>query len=109
MSVGAYILEPKDLVFAGLYTPIATEKVFEQLWLPAVEELDLQFVKWFSLGIDVTKENLLEVKSELHMVTEWLDGKYEVDIRNFMTARIKNLEAMLDKAFALGAEIVFIG
>lgn len=109
MSVGAFVLEPRDVFPGNLYTPIAVEIIFEKYWVPAVEELNLQYVKYFSLGIDVTKENLSCIRTELSLMKEWLNDKYDTDLREFIKTRITNLGTMLDKAFELEDVIVFIG
>ncbi len=109
MSIAAFIQKPKNVFPGDLYTPIATEKFFEKYWIPAIQVLDLQWIRVFSVGLDLTKEKLPNVISELNQLKKWAKGKLNSEEQKHLLDRVSNLESMLEKAFTIEDAVVFIG
>lgn len=109
MSIGAIILNSKNEFEEKFYVPVATEAFFQECWEPAIEELELKWVKVFSVGIDLEKEDLPHVMRELSQIKKWarinLNSEQQIQIID----RIELLETELPKAFKRKGIVVFIG
>lgn len=109
MSIAAFIMEPEDLRNnEAMYTPISTEEGFYKAWYPLIQELELKWLTHMSFGLDVTKSNLQEVLSELHILSTFIEES-ENPYRIGLLERIANLENMLIKAFENENVVVYIG
>ena len=71
MSVLAFVLKPINDYEKHLSIPVASEPFFTKYWIPAVKELKLEWVATFSVGIDITKDDLPNVVGELLQIKEW--------------------------------------
>lgn len=109
MSVSAFILEPQNEFEKSFNIPVATEVFFNECWMPAVEELGLKWVEIFLTGIDVTKEDLPSVLSELSQIKEWAKNHLKQDNMEHMIKRIEILEDKLPQAYQRENAVVFIG
>ena len=111
MSVFGFILNPENEFEKSIGIPVATEKFFNEYWLPAAEELGLKWIPTFSVGMDVTKEDLAEVIHELYQLKRW--AKANLHLRradqDYMITRIELLEEKLPQAFRRENAVMFIG
>lgn len=108
MSIDAFILEPKNTE-SDLYTPIISRKFYDKCWVPAIDELNLHWLRGLAVGIDLTKEYLPNFLNEIYQLKEWSKGKLNESDNCYMIERITRLETMLEKAFQNEAVVVFIG
>lgn len=109
MSIGAFILNPKDEFEKNFYIPVAAEAFFQECWEPAINDLKLEWVNVFSVGIDLEEEDLPHVMKKLSQIKEWakMNPAYEKQVQ--IIQRIDLLEAELPKVFRRKGRSVFIG
>lgn len=109
MGIDAYVLKAKDLDRRDLYTPLITLSFFKRCWLPAIEALNLEWLRVFSMGLDLTKEYLPNVIDELHKIQKWGESNLSEGDYDYMLESITKLENMLKEAFNHEDVVVFIG
>lgn len=109
MSIGAFIEKPNNNIEGNFYTPIATEAFFKKCWMPAIEALNLQWLKLFPIGLSLSKENISNIVSELELLNKWVKANLNEEEQKHIHERITGLEQMLEKAIVLEDVIVFIG
>ncbi|WJH33616.1 hypothetical protein N6H14_26915 [Paenibacillus sp. CC-CFT747] len=59
MSISAIIIDPEDEFESSFMLPVATESFYTKYWLPAVDELNLQWAALFQDGTDVERRTFL--------------------------------------------------
>lgn len=108
MSVSAFIPHPENEEELGFNVPVASEAFFNAYWMPAAEELNLQWVPIFSTGIDISEEDLPDVLGELDRLKQWAAGRGGEEMEQ-MLSRIDMLMARLPQAFEREGAVVYIG
>ncbi len=73
MSVGLIICNPINDEESNYNVPIATEKVFQNFWMPIIENLDLRWVRCFQSGIEIEREDLEFVLKDLKAMQKWIN------------------------------------
>ena len=61
--------------------PVTTTDIFEAIWLPACQQLGLQYVSHFhdgALGTGVPRECVADIVDELHRLRLWAAERYEM-------------------------------
>jgi hypothetical protein len=109
MGIDAFVLEGKDLARRDLYTPLITLNFFKKRWLPAIESLNLEWLRCFTSGLDLTKKELPYVLHELQKIKEWGKNNLSEGEYDYMDESITKLQNMLDEAFKHEDVVVFIG
>ena len=77
-----------------------TERVFENYWLPAIEKLDLKWVRCFQCGIEIGKDELEPVKMELTELKNWLVEHMNNEQGVYIRDRIDNLCMEMNQIFS---------
>lgn len=109
MGIDAYVYKAKDLKQGDLYTPILSNGFFKKCWMPAINSLNLEYIRFFLPGLDITKDNLAFVVDELQKIREWAKVNLSEGERSYMVESIMKLQNMLDTAFKHEDVVVFIG
>ena len=109
MSVAAFINNAINDEEEKFYLPVSSESFFYSHWLPACELLNLRLVPCFAFGIDIYKENLLEVIAELNQLKAWTLKNLSGSDLEYMTKRIDLLITKLPLVFTRDGISVFIG
>lgn len=109
MSVGAYVNNPQNDQEKKFFIPVSSERFFNSYWLPACEVLDLRWIKCFSPGISIFKEDILEVIRELNRLKDWAIKNLADKDLVYMTKRIDLLVTQLPLVFTRDDLSVFIG
>ena len=112
MSISLIVLEPKSKEYSLVNVPLATEDVFDRIWLRGAQHLDAKWLPLFKSGIDLTAADFTCVIQELMSLGEWV--KVEAlgsDEKRFVLSRI---DALLKEFVRLDSETngnvkVFIG
>jgi len=109
MSIAAMILNSENEFEKKFYIPVASEAFFEECWIPAIEELNLEWVNVFSVGLDMEKEDLPFVIKELTQIKKWAKTNLPNEKQDKIIERIELLEAELPITFQREGAVVFIG
>ncbi|MDP2316560.1 MAG: hypothetical protein Q8P41_26945 [Pseudomonadota bacterium] len=109
MSVAALFEGPAAEAIGCEYIPVATEAVFEELWVPACGTLGLRWVPCFQSGIPITSEDLPDVIDELDRLRCWVADHAEVDTRQWWLDRIDRLRSALHRVRDVAEPDVWIG
>ncbi|WNQ14066.1 hypothetical protein MJA45_13920 [Paenibacillus aurantius] len=109
MSISAIIIDPEDEFESSFMLPVATESFYSKYWLPAVEELNLQWAALFQDGTDVESEDIPAVLEEVARLKEWAHTRMDGEDREHMLRRLELLETELPKAYRRGGAVVYIG
>lgn len=109
MSISAIIVDPEDDFERSFMLPVATESFFQKYWLPAVEELKLEWAELFQDGTDVRREDIPAILDEVTRLKEWARSKMDGDDREHMLRRLELLEEELPKAYRRDDAVVYIG
>lgn len=109
MSICAFLQEPENEYEKNFNVPVATDSFFEECWKPAIEELNLEWVNVFSVGLDMVKEDLPFVMKELSLIKEWAKTNLPNEKQEKIIERIELLETELPNAFRREGAVVFIG
>ncbi len=91
MSVSLIISNPVNRREENFNVPISTEKVFQEYWMPIIDELDLKWARCFQSGIEIEKEDLEFVLKDLIDIQEWLVKNMNNERGTQMTDRLQNL------------------
>lgn len=75
MSVSLIVANPTTPEQQLINIPVATEEVFNNIWLTASDELGLQLVPVFSSGIDIGVEELDDLLIELGRLKRWAESR----------------------------------
>ena len=109
MSVAAFISNPINCWETDLYVPLATEAFFNKVWLPGSQALYLEWIPYFSNGIDVTKADLPQIQEELAKLEIWAENSLPRNDYEQLRQRINFIARELPKLFTREDIIVFIG
>ncbi|MFD2328949.1 hypothetical protein ACFSR7_06775 [Cohnella sp. GCM10020058] len=109
MSVAAFILEPTNEFEKAFSIPVSTEAFFYECWVPAIKAMNLKWVEHFSWGVDIRKEDLEDVITELLQVREWSFHNLLETQLTYILYRTDLLITMLPTAFRRENAVVFIG
>lgn len=109
MSISAFVQDPRNDVETRFSIPIATEEFFRRVWVPACEELDLKWVTLFPIGVEVTEDNVGDVRSELTRLKEWVSGNLPQAEAEHVQTRSNLLLDGLQTVFTRADISVFIG
>ncbi|WP_163853380.1 hypothetical protein [Paenibacillus elgii] len=109
MSICAFIQQPVNEYEEKFNIPVATDSFFKECWIPPIEELKLEWVNVFSIGLDMVKEDLPFVMEELAQIKEWAKINLPNEQQIKIIERIELLEAELPNAFRREGVVVFIG
>lgn len=109
MSVAAFINDPINEEEDNLYIPIASENFFVSYWKPACQALDLKWIPLFNIGIDITKENLPEIISELTKLQDWAKQNLSDEKSEHIRERIELLIRQFPSIFKRDDVSLFIG
>jgi hypothetical protein len=93
-------------------TPLATEAVFEKLWMNGATAIDAKWIPLFQSGIDVETEDLPSLCEELRTLRRWAESSRMDDgDQSLMLARIDAALRRLDAASGMNTKSVriFIG
>lgn len=71
MSIAVFIVDPVDDFERSFTIPVATESFYRQYWVPAIADLDLQWLALFENGVDVEQEDIPAVLGEVSRLKEW--------------------------------------
>jgi hypothetical protein len=55
--------------------PLATNNSYQEEWLPIIDELKLDILKQAIYGINISKDELPELKTELNKILQFLGGR----------------------------------
>ena len=99
MSVCLMISNPVNEKEDNFYVPISTEKVFQDFWMPIIEELELKWSRCFQCGIEIKKEDLEDVLKELIKIEERINNSMDSERGIQMLERLKNLKQRLEDIF----------
>jgi hypothetical protein len=108
MSVAVIIDDPVTDDQRLVSIPVASEQVFNELWIPASQELGLEFVPLFLGGVVIGKEELDDVLLELSKLKAWTMDQVQTEEINQMRSRIDRLIDELPKIVSSQTR-VFIG
>jgi hypothetical protein len=109
MSIGLYITNPRNLEEKNIYVPIAAESFFEKSWLPAAENLGLNKIKLFQIGLDVDESNLKVVQEELEIFKNWVKVNLPPEEKEFVLNRIEYLEGTMQTYIVKEGLSLYIG
>lgn len=76
------------------YIPVATEEVFNKIWLPAAREHQLQWISAFGAGHSYTREDIAGILEELGRLSGIIEKMKKEDE---VLLRIKTLHDFLKK------------
>lgn len=96
MSVSAFISNDDN---NNINIPIATEKTFQDYWMPIINQLDLKWMACFQSGIEIGRQDLNFILKDLNEMQNWIEINMSNSMRGFMLKRIKNLSEELIKIF----------
>lgn len=91
MSV-ALLLKNSSSDDTRLY-PIATQERFVRVWMPAIEELGLEWVGLAETGFLITIKNHPEVVSELRRLRAWFEARHDAHSVERLDRALPELEA----------------
>ena len=91
MSVSLIISNPVNEQESSFIVPIATEKVFQDYWLPVIEELDLNWLRCFQSGMEIEKEELEFVLKDLVQMQKGIKRYMNSERGIQINERLKNL------------------
>lgn len=91
MSVSLLISNPINEQESNFNVPISTEKVFQDYWMPIIEELDLKWVRCFQSGIELEKEDLEFVLKDLAKMQNWINEYMNSERGGQLIERLENL------------------
>lgn len=112
MSISMIVLEPKSREYSQINIPLATDDVFNRIWLPGAEKTDARWLSLFRSGIDIDADDFVDVSQELIALREWIKShKLDNDEKNQVISRIDLLICELGRLSSeSGGKIkVFIG
>ena len=109
MSVGVYINNPLDETDLKFYFPVSSEEFFNSHWLPACELLNLRWIPCFGPGINIYKEDLPEIKTEIDKLKVWAGENLSDTDLKYMIERLNLLDDKLPSAFTKEDSSVYIG
>lgn len=109
MSIGCLITNPKNQAEKEFYRPFATENFFETYWLPICEAKNLNWIKCFQTGIDISKSDFVDVANQLRIAKESIPSNWETSVREQLILRADLLETSLETIFARENANVWIG
>ncbi|MDR9855849.1 hypothetical protein RJP21_19730 [Paenibacillus sp. VCA1] len=109
MSVGVFIVDPVDDFERSFTIPVATESFYRKYWVPAIRELNLQWIALFENGVDLEQEDLPAVLGEVSRLKEWAQANMRGDDLEHMLQRLELLETELPKAYRRSGTVVYIG
>lgn len=93
-------------------TPLATEAIFEKLWMNGAMAIDAKWIPLFQSGIDVEADDLPSLCDELRALRRWAEATgMQDDDQALMLSRIDTALRRLDAATGMDAKSVriFIG
>lgn len=102
VSVSLIISNPVNEEENNFNVPISTERVFQDFWMPIIEELDLKWARCFQSGIEIEKEDLDFVLKDLAEMQTWIIINMDNERGVQMVGRIKNLCQGLECVFKEG-------
>lgn len=109
MSIAAYIDEPINEKEDNFYIPVSTENFFKLYWKPGCEALNLRWVSLFDVGVDITKDDVSEVISELKQLQIWFEQNLSNEQTKHLKERIELLISNLPSIFERDDVSLFIG
>ena len=68
-------------------------------WKPACQALDLKWITLFNIGIDITKEDLPEIISELKRLQDWSEQNLSIEEAEHIKERIELLTGKFTSIF----------
>ena len=99
MSVSLMISNPINDEENNFIVPIATEKVFQNFWMPIIENLDLKWVRCFQSGIEIEREDLDFVLQDLITMQKWINIYMNSEMGTQMIERLEILSKELIDIF----------
>lgn len=110
MSIGIMIDEPENEEEKLFYIPLATEENFENYWNKAANQLNLQWVPFFSSGIIIEYDDLPFIIDELNMVINWMkDHVTNLETKKELINRIQYILEKLPNLFKQNNIKLYIG
>jgi hypothetical protein len=112
MSVSLIVVEPKSIERSLRYIPLATEEVFERVWLEGARQLGARWLSLFRPGVDLASEDFDSVSAELAALRTWvesapLNSEEKVTVSQRIDALVTGLSRIAEQAG--GRARVFIG
>lgn len=111
MSIALVVLSINGDKSKSIYMPIASEDVFDGVWMQGVNALKLSWVNLFDVGFDVDKNNIKEVNEELKLLSAWLaSSSVSIDQAQMVIIRIDNIIKIFSDFIETGVDYsAFIG
>jgi hypothetical protein len=109
MSISIVINNPVTEDESKFYIPVSTETFFDECWRPGCEALNLKWIPAFSYGVDIEKENLSEVKSELTKLRDWASKYLSDEKKIHLVKRLDLLSERISQLFTRDDVSIFIG
>lgn len=112
MSISLIVLEPKNREYSLVNIPLATEDMFQKIWLLGAEQLDAKWLPLFQSGIDLTSDDFEGVSDELMALHEWIKtAAIDPDEKSIVLTRIEVVlkELTILKNQTGGKVEIFIG
>lgn len=79
------------------YLPIAGQRLFEDVWLPKCDALNLTWVPLFKTGVSCTQEELPFILDELTLLKDHFSKSDENGVYQRLIVLIEKLESLLGK------------
>lgn len=111
MSIALIIVNSADTADKTLYVPVATERLFKEVWLKGAEAIHASWIPLFENGVEFGNIEKDEIIEELEQFREWsMSAGLEENLRKQIKGRIDHLLEALRSLFAKNEQIrVFIG
>jgi hypothetical protein len=112
VAISLIVLKPKNEETSLIYVPIATEDVFDRIWLRGAEHVGAVWLPLFQSGVDISASDFEKVSQEVILFRGWIVAGYlNEDERNSVLSRIDSLLNELDylNKSTDGKVVVFVG
>jgi len=112
MTVALLVVIPNSTEYSSIYVPLATEEVFERVWMSGAKEINAKWLPLFQSGTNISAESFEDVSRELNAFRQWVIRKaLSADESELILSRIGALLNVLDRLGTQtnGNVTVFIG
>lgn len=109
MTISAFLLDAGSDKVPPFFVPVASERFFINVWMPAAHALQLKYVPLFQTGLDLEKADLESVLIELHKLGEWVALNNSSEVSASVHERIDLLIEALQRTFRSHGAKIFIG
>ncbi|MFW5443932.1 MAG: hypothetical protein ACKE51_06475 [Methylococcaceae bacterium] len=109
MSIIAIVQDAKTEEEKLFNIPISTEKFFKEVWLPLAKDLDLQWIPVFQTGIEILKEDLPNIFSELDKLEELAKRTLNKEQFSQIHTRLNLIRDNLPDGFIRDGAVIYIG